>query len=125
VNSHRFDNENFFVFETRHEGDASMVHFIWGKKDFRIHVRPAGSGGASALAEVLAPDGRALQVTALQYLNNFEWYDYDGLSGHGLHHEEVRWKRGRQKRYVELPKDFFDIAMSIACKELGLEREAS
>ena len=125
MKTHRFDIENFFVFETRQEGDAWMVQFMWGKKDFRVNLRPDGSTGTAALARVQAPDGRALQVTALQYLNNFEWYDYDGVSGHGLRHDEVRWKRGKQKRYVELPKDFFDTAVSIACKEFSLERKAS
>ena len=124
MKSHQFDTETFFVFDTRQEGDTWMVQFIWGKKDFRIHLRPASGGDSGALAEVQAPDGRALQVTALQYLNNFEWHDYDGLAGHGLHHEEVRWKHGKQKRYVELPKDFFDIAVAIACREFGLERKA-
>ena len=129
MKTHRFDIENFFVFETRQEGDAWMVQFIWGKKDFRVYLRSAGAGtGGTAgqpLAKVQAPDGRALQVTALQYLNNYEWYDYEGVSGHGLHHDEVRWKRGKLKRYLELPKDFFDIAVSIACKEFSLERKAS
>jgi hypothetical protein len=127
MKTHRFGVENFFVFETRQDGDTWMVHFIWGKKDFRIYLRPADVAGSGAvpMAEVQGADGRALHVTALQYLNQFEWYEYDGLSGHGLHHDEVRWKRGKQKRYVELPKDFFDISVRIACGELGLERKAS
>ena len=125
MKSHRFDIENFFVFETRQEGDTWMVQFIWGKKDFRIHLRTSGTGGFPALAAVQAPDGRALQVNALQYLNNYEWYDFDGVRGHGLHHDEVRWKRAKLKRYVELPKEFLNTAVSIACKEFGLERKAS
>ena len=66
-----------------------------------------------------------MQVTGLQYLNNYEWYDYGGLGGHGLAHDEVRWVKGKQKRYVEVPKDFVDIAVGIACREFGLERKAS
>lgn len=129
MKSHRFDNETFFVFETRQDHDQWMVQFIWGKKDFRIHLRPGAGSSAHAashgLPAIASPTGDPVQVSALQYLNNYEWYDYDGISGHGLSHEEVRWKRGKVKRYVELPKDFVEIAVAIASREFGLERKAS
>jgi hypothetical protein len=123
---HRFENENFFVFDSRQERDQWMVQFVWGKKDFRIHLRPAARtpSGDHRLPAVQSPTGETIQVSALQYLNHYEWYDFDGVSGHGLSHEEVRWKRGKARRYVELPKDFLDIAVGIACREFGLERKA-
>lgn len=129
MKTHRFENETFFVFETRQDRDQWLVQFIWGKKDFRIHLRPGAATGASSgahgLPVVLSPAGEPIQVVALQYLNNYEWYNFDGISGHGLSHEEVRWKHGKARRYVELPKDFLETAVAIACREFGLERKAS
>jgi hypothetical protein len=127
VKAHRFDNENYFVFETRQERDQWMVQFIWGKKDFRIHLRPGAAGASDdhRFPAVQSPSGEPIQVVALQYLNNYEWYDFDAVTGHGLSHEEVRWSRGKAKRYVELPKDFLETAVAIACREFGLERKAS
>jgi hypothetical protein len=127
LRSHPFGNENFLVFEARQEPGQWMVQFIWGKKDFRIYLQPgpAPAPGGHGLPVVLSPSGEPVTVTALQYLNNYEWYDFDAATGHGLSHDEVRWTRGKAKRYVELPKDFLDIAVAIACREFRLERKAS
>ena len=103
-----------------------MVQFIWGKKDFRIYLQPAGGTPPAneSFPIVRSAAGDEVQVTGFQYLNNYEWCNYDAVAGHGLANEEVRWLQRNRKHYVELPKDFMEIAVDIACREFGLERKA-
>ena len=101
-----------------------MLQFLWGKKDFRIYLgRNRERPGTEAPGPVLRSESHGdLRVTRLQYLNAFEWYDYRKVAGHGLAFEEVCWERGKARRYVELPKDFFETAVELACREFGLQR---
>jgi len=122
--THTLGNQTFAIFAKEEKGGVWALQFIWGKKDFRLFLgRAASAEGASSHGPVLrSEDGGDVVPTGLQYLNAFEWFDYHGVAGHGLSLEEVCWKKGKVRRYVELPKNFFDIAVELACKELGLER---
>lgn len=120
--TYKFGIESYHVFATRQERHGWMVHFVWGKKDFRIWLDHAHGEGEQPGPVLESPDGERFVVRRLQYLNQFEWYDFDDVVGHGLHHDEVRWRKGRLKRYVELPGDFYDTAAAVACKVFGLER---
>ena len=125
MKTHKLNNETYAIFQTTEKGGLWMVHFIWGKKDFRIYLErhPPGSPPPARGPVLHSERTGPVRVERLQYLYNFEWYDYDRLGGHGLNHDEVRWKRGGETRYVELPKDFFDAAVYVACQEFGLERQ--
>lgn len=116
--------ETFAIFDKVEKGGVWMLQFIWGKKDFRIYLGRSGDGDNAKLqGPVLQSEAHGeVVVTRLQYLYAFEWYDYQRVAGHGLHYEEVCWRKGKQVRYVELPKDFFDIAVELACREFGLQR---
>lgn len=123
--THRIGINNFHIWDKQVKGGVWMLYYIWGKKDFRLylgrrsdyqHEQPPGP-------VLVADDGTELVVTRLQYLNNFEWYDYQGVVGHGLSYEETRWRLGKRVRYVELPKDFFDTAVELGCREFGLQEK--
>ncbi len=121
MKTHTFGNQTFAVFQKTEQGPTRTVQFIWGKKDFRIHVGPAGAV-ALGHARLQGPAGD-LVVTGLQYLYNFEWYDFVQVADHGLALEKLMFRRAdRGARYVELPKDLVDIAVEIACREFGLKR---
>ena len=124
MKTHKLGIESFHVFEAAREGERWMVQFIWGKKDFRVYLDKADSAASSSghPPVLKIPDDGEMVVSKLQYLNNFEWYDYEKVSGHGLAFEEVRWCKGKTRRYLELPKDFFNIAVEIACREFDLQR---
>ena len=124
MKTHKLGIESFHIFEAARKGEHWMVQFIWGKKDFRVYLDKADAVASSSNHPPVLkiPDDGEMVVSKLQYLNNFEWYDYEKVSGHGLAFEEVRWIRGKTKRYLELPKDFFNIAVEIACREFDLER---
>lgn len=122
MKTHVFGNQTFAIFDTSEKDGVWMVQFIWGKKDFRIYL---GRASAAALGPArLASKARdELAVARLQYLYNFEWYDFVDVADHGLASEKVLFKRDAQRRYVELPKEFYDIAVAIACKEFSLTRK--
>ena len=123
---HKIGNESFSIFDSSRKGEKMMVHFIWGKKDFRVYLQPVDGTPPSneSFPIVHSAAGDKVQVTGLQYLNNFEWCNYDAVASHGLAVEDVCWLQGKRKRYVELPKDFMEIAVKIACREFGFERRA-
>jgi hypothetical protein len=125
MKTHVIDNNTYAIFEKSDKGGVWMVHFIWGKKDFRLFVgRRSDLQSADGHGPVLnAEEVGEVVVTRLQYLNAFEWYDYEGVAGHGLSREEVRWSKGKTRRYVELPRDFFDRAVELACREFGFTRQ--
>ena len=123
MKSHTIGRETFPVFSSEETGGVWQVQFIWGKKDFRIYIsRQSASEGGKSGPVLRTEDGGSLTVTRLEYLNAFEWYTYQGVAGHGLDKEETTWALGAKKRYVELPKGFFDIAVEVACREFGLTR---
>ncbi|HKI97238.1 MAG TPA: hypothetical protein VKB51_02070 [bacterium] len=124
MSTHTIGVNTFAIFSKEERGGVWTLQFIWGKKDFRIYLgRSVDGENAKVQGPVLESEehGR-LVVTRLQYLNAFEWYDYQKVSGHGLANEEVCWRAGKSVRYVELPKDFFEIAVELACREFGLKR---
>ena len=124
MKTYSIDNHTYAIHATSEQGGVWMVHFLWGKKDFRIFLERAGSSSAeAALPGTLHSEATGnLSVSRFQYLYNFEWYEYDRVSGHGLALEEVRWMRGKTRRYVELPQGFLDAAIELARREFGLAR---
>ena len=126
METHTIGIENFLVFEKWDKESLLLVHFIWGKKDFRFYLARNNSGASpkETPAVLVSESGREFVFSRLQYLYNFEWYDFDKVSGHGLAHDEVRWKKGKSIRYVELPKDFLEVALEIAAREFALKRKA-
>ena len=122
---HKIHNETYLVFEKSEKGRVYTLHFLWGKKDFRIYLGGQGEAPGDHNISLATKEGSELAVLRLEYLNNYEWLVYDGVGGHGLAHEEVRWRQGGQKRYVELPKDFLDVAVQLACLEFDLERQSA
>ena len=123
MKTHTIGNQVFAVFETSDKGGIWMAQFIWGKKDFRLYMsRRTTASNTIGHALVKTGSGEELVVSRLQYLYNFEWYDFVKVADHGLASEKVLFHKNRDSRYVELPKDFYDIALEIACREFGLER---
>lgn len=123
MKTHTFGTQVFAVFDSSDKGGTRMVHFLWGKKDFRITVgRRTASGAAVGHAELETESGTELAVAKLQYLLEFEWLDFVAVADHGLASEKVRFQKDKKQRIVELPKDFYDIAVEIACRELDLKR---
>lgn len=120
---HKIGNNTFAVFTKEEKGGVWMLQFFWGKKDFRIYLSRQKGGKKSNTHETLlrSEKHRDIAVTNLQYLNAFEWYDYQGVAGHGLAYEETRWIKAGKRRYVELPKDFFDLSVELACRVFQLE----
>jgi hypothetical protein len=121
---HTIGNQSYAIFSKVEKGGVWMLQFIWGKKDFRIYLgRSADGENAKLHGPVLHSEAHGdAVVTRLQYLNAFEWYDYHKVAGHGLANEEVCWQLGKAVRYVELPKDYFEIAVELACREFGMAR---
>lgn len=112
----------FAIFEKSEKQGEWMLQFIWGKKDFRIALGKSGSAKGLEHGPVVQSEKTGdLVVTGLQYMNAYVWYDYDSVSGHGLAMEEVRWRYGKTRRYVELPQNFLDTAVDLACREFELE----
>ena len=124
MKTHTHGNNTFAIFNAEEKGGVWLLQFIWGKKDFRLYLgRSADGENAKLQGPALHSETHGdLVVSRLQYLNAFEWYDYHKVSGHGLANEEVCWRKGKTLRTVELPRDFLDIALALACREFGLRR---
>ena len=114
--------QNYAIFKAETMGGVWMLHFIWGKKDFRLYLQEAQPSLPLLFGRQLTTvDHKVLQMTRFQYLYNFTWWEYQGVKGHGLALEEVRWINAeRQNRYLEVPKDFLECAMEMACHEFNL-----
>jgi hypothetical protein len=124
VKTHRIGNQVFGVHETSDKGGIWLAHFIWGKKDFRIYLsRKATAPGTVGPALLRSPADGDLVASKLQHLYNFDWYDFVKVADHGLASEKVLFRMDKVARYVELPKDFYDIAVEIACREFSMERQ--
>lgn len=115
--------DTFAVFEKQKNNTLLMLHFIWGKKDFRLFCELAKEGSVSPLA--LEREGKFYNPIRFEYLYEYEWYVFDKVTGHGLAHDEVRFTQGSKIRYVELPKDLYDISLELISMELGLTRSSS
>ena len=125
MKTHTIGTDTYAIFEHSSKGSLRMLHFIWGKKDFRLFLESKGSpAGGEAMEHKLAGKDGEFLMTRLQYLNNFEWYDFDGVTGHGLAHDEVRWKKNGARRHVDLPQHFYEVALELACREFDLRRKA-
>ncbi|MDH4224754.1 MAG: hypothetical protein OEW12_03805 [Deltaproteobacteria bacterium] len=124
MKTHSLGTDTYAIFDHWNKGSVWMIHFLWGKKDFRLYMEaPEAAKAKGARGPLLRTKAGLIMVSRLQYLYNFQWYDYEGVGGHGLAREETRWVRGREKRTVELPKDFFEVAVDLACLEFGITRE--
>ena len=123
--THTIGVNTFAIFEKEEKGGVWTLHFIWGKKDFKIYLGRKHNGAKPEYhgPVLLTDNNEEVIVSKLQYLNTFEWYDFQRVAGHGLAYEEVCWTLGAIKRYVELPKGFHDVAVELACREFGLERQ--
>ncbi|MDH4121475.1 MAG: hypothetical protein OEV94_07215 [Deltaproteobacteria bacterium] len=126
LKSYSLGTENYSIFESWHRGQVYMVHFIWGKKDFRIYLDSGALGhkekDSGRFHARLLDGDEEIRVSRLQYLYHFEWYDFDEVVGHGKSREEIRWLLGKEKHVVELPKDFFLAALELAIREHNLKR---
>lgn len=127
MNTHSIGTDTFAIFDKSDKGNLLTLHFLWGKKDFRIFLerRSAASKDKTGMAILQGKSSGEYVLTRLQYLNEFEWYEFDKVSGHGLAHDEVRWTHGGTVRYVELPLRFYDIAAELACREFKLSRKGA
>ncbi len=127
MNTHTIANNTYAVFDKADKGSLLMLHFIWGKKDFRIFLerQNASSGKGAHQAVLQSKSSGEYVLSRLQYLYDFEWFDYEGVTGHGLSMEEVRWRREKGVRYLELPQHFYEVAVELACREFGLKRKGA
>jgi hypothetical protein len=123
LKTYTIGNQVFAIFDTADKGGIWMVQLIWGKKDFRSYLSRRNTAPQAVGHAVLkTAAGEELVMSRLQYLYNFAWYDFVKVADHGLASEKVQFRKERESRYVELPKDFYDIAVEIACREFTLER---
>jgi hypothetical protein len=127
VKTHTIGTDSYAIFDKSDKGSLLMLHFIWGKKDFRIFLerKNASSGKGAHQAVLHSKSSGEYLLSRLQYLYEFEWCDYDRVSGHGLSREEVRWQQGSAAHYVELPQHFYEVAVELACREFGLKRKGA
>ena len=124
---HTIDNNTFAVFAKEEKGGVWMLQYFWGKKDFRIYLsRQKGGKKSNKPGPLLHSEKHGdVGVTNLQYLNAFEWHDYQGVAGHGLANEETCWVKAGKRRYVELPKDFYNLSVELACRVFELENQSN
>ena len=127
MKSQTINNNTYAVFEKSDKSSLLMLHFLWGKMDFRIFLERKGvtSGNEANLPVLRSKTNGEYVLSRLQYLFEYEWYDYDRVDGHGLVLEEVRWKHGGNIRYVELPQHFFEVSAELAAREFSLKRKGA
>ncbi len=123
MNTHKIGTDTYAVFKKSENESLLMVHLIWGKKDFRLFLeRPKNASSThNPPLIMLSESGQKYKLSRLQYLYDFEWYEFEKVSGHGLAHDEIKWRKGKEIRYLELPKDFVEVTMQIAALEFGME----
>ena len=126
MDTHSIGTDTFAIFGKSEKGGLLTLQFIWGKKDFRVFLeRKHPNALVKGNQAVLRSKKGEYILTRLQYLYEFEWYDFDKVSGHGLAHDEVRWKKDGTVRYVELPQHFYEIVARLASLEFGLTRKGA
>ena len=124
MKTHTLETDSYAIFDRQDKGNLLMLHFLWGKKDFRVFLEREGSSVAKVPRVILeSQESGEYLVTRLQYMFEYEWYDYAGLGGHGLAHDEVRWQLERRTRYLELPQHFFERSVDLVCIEFSLRRK--
>ena len=127
MNTHTIGTDSYAIFDKSDKGSLLSLQFLWGKKDFRMFLERKGAASRAKGPRVMLQRKSSGEyvLTQLQYLYDFEWYDFDKVSGHGLAHDEVRWTRSGTVRYVELPQRFYDVAAELACREFGMVRKGA
>ena len=123
MKTYTIGNQVFAIFDSSDKGGIWSLQFIWGKKDFRVNLSRRATAPATVGHAVMASSaGEEVVMSRFQYLYNFEWFDFVEVADHGLASEKIRFRREKITRYVELPKDFYDIAVELACTVFSLKR---
>ncbi len=126
MKTHTIGTDTFAIFEKSEKGGLLTLQFIWGKKDFRMFLeRRTSSAAVKGHQAVLRSKSGEYLLSRMEYLYEFEWYQFDKVSDHGLAHDEVRWTKNRAVRYVELPQHFYEVATQLACLEFGLTQKGA
>ncbi|MBQ31008.1 MAG: hypothetical protein CL923_00330 [Deltaproteobacteria bacterium] len=119
---HTINRQNYTILKTESGTGQLLLHFMWGKFDFRLFLKPVKAFEAEAKPKHrFQRDGVYYQVAALQLQHRNQWYEYVKPSAHGLQLEETQWQLEGASHHAEFPKNLLAAACQLAEQELGLE----
>ena len=121
MNRYEIENNSYYIFDK--DASIPLVHFLWGKFDFRLNFRKTDKAEAIASQKLGFQDERGTYFVAdnLQLQRHGVWYDFQKVSYHGFTFEETEWKHDGKIHHAEFPKALFQVAATVSAKELGMK----
>ncbi len=121
MNRYEIENNSYYIFDK--DTSIPLVHFLWGKFDFRLNFRKTDKAEAIASKKLGFRDetGTYFVADKLQHQRHGFWYDFQKVSYHGFTFEETEWIHDGKIHHAEFPKALFQIAATVSAKELGMK----
>ena len=118
---HTINRQNYTSLKTESDSGQLLLHFMWGKFDFRLFLKPVGASEAEAKPKrSFRRNGAYYQVATLQLQHRNRWYEYVKPTAHGLQFEETLWRLEGASHHAEFPKNLLAVACQLAAQELDL-----
>ena len=124
MKKYTIDHQNYHIFKAESGTDSQLVHFQWGKFDFRMTFSISKKEEIHINSKNLytSQDGSNYASDRFEVLYHNQWYEYIKPTAHGMQLEETLWRNNGIEYYAEFPKDLLNVAELICVQELELTK---
>ena len=124
MKNYTVDHQNYHIFKAESDIDYQLVHFQWGKFDFRMtfSISKKDENLINSKKIYSSQDGRKYTSGKFEVLYHNEWYEFVKPTAHGMQFEETLWRHNGKDYYAEFPKDLWNVSEAICVQELELTK---
>ena len=125
MKNYTVDHQNYHIFKAESDIDYQLVHFQWGKFDFRMTFSISRKDESLINSKKIysSQDGNKYSSEKFEVLYHNQWYEYLETTSHGMQFEETLWRRDGKDYYAEFPRDLLNVAKGICVQELKLTKD--
>ena len=122
MKNYTVDHQNYHIFKAESGIDTWLVHFQWGKFDFRMTFLILGNDESQINSKKIysSQDGSKYASGTFEVLYHNEWYEFVKPTAHGMQFEETLWRSNGKDYYAEFPSNLWNVAEGICVQELEL-----
>ena len=124
MKNYTVDHQNYHIFKAESGTDSQLVHFQWGKFDFRMTFLISEKNESQLNFKNIysSQEGSKYASDKFEVLYHNEWYEFVKPTSHGMQFEETLWRLTGNDYYAEFPRDLWNVAEGICVQELELTR---